>query len=242
MTQENLLTRLRDLCLVDQAILRIVGERSRLQTEFEKLSKLINTLKKEVQQLQTQSSEDKKRYDRDTNQVRIEKEALVSRRRNLQTLGNYKLQQAAGKEVDAAEKALSEHEDSLLALLDSSEKSKKVAEDKELLLLEKEEEMAALSADLRPTLETLAAREAKAKAEREEIVAKIDPKNMSVYMGVFSKLAPDPLAGISENCCEFCNSQVPPQMLILINQGASIQKCRGCNRILYLKAVPQVQA
>lgn len=236
MSNSTLLSRLKNLSDVDAALLRIISERKKLQADFDNLGKQIDSLTKEVARLKAKSAEDKKKYDLETRRVKSEKDGLAARRRALATLGNYKLQNAAAKEIDAAEKALADHEDSLLALLDGSEASEKLSTEKELLLLEKDEDKATLIEELKPALENLAFREKKYLEERAEIVVGIDPKTLAIYEGAKIKLAPDTLAAVKDGACDFCNLQVPPQMLILVNQAQVPQKCRGCSRILYSEA------
>ena len=233
------MSRLKSLSEVDAAILRIISERKKLQHQFDTLNKEIEGIRKEVALLQSKSAQDKSNYDRETNKVKVERESLSARRRNLATLGNYKLIQAATKEIDAAEKALSEHEDTLVNLLDSSEQSEKLATEKELSMLDKEEAREALVRDMKPTLETLAEREAKHEQNRAEMVQQIDPKDLAVYDGARKKLAPDTLSPIVSGACDFCNLQTPPQMVIQVASGNSLQKCRGCSRILYVPAENQ---
>ncbi len=233
MSDPALLVKLKELSDVDQSISRLLAERAKMQSEYDALNKQIEKLKKESAALKARSAEDKKKYEIETSRVKIEREALASRRNALATLGNYKLQQAATKEIDESERKLSEHEDTLIALLDGSEQSQKSAEDKEFALLEKEEALAEMIKDIKPTLQTLAEREGKYKAKRDELAKNIDPKVLPVYNSAWSKLAPDPLAAVKDGACDLCNYQVPAQMMIQVMQGNSIQKCRGCSRILY---------
>lgn len=236
MPSQTLLSRIKELSEVDTAILRIVSERKKLQKEFESLNTQIEALRKEVASLQLRSAEVKSTYEKETKKVKYERETLAARRRALATLGNYKLQQAAAKEIDTAEHALSAHEDTLLGLLDGSELSEKSAGEKELLLLEKEEQRAELVKDMKPTLDTLAEREAKHADARAALLAAIDPKDLAIYEGIKNKLAPDTLSPIVSGACDFCNLQTPPQMVIIVTAGNTLQKCRGCSRILYVPA------
>lgn len=236
MSSETLISRILNLAEVDTSLLRILSERKKLQLEFDSLNKDIESIKKDVLVLQAKSSQDKASYERETNRVKAEREGLAARRRALATLGNYKLQQAAAKEIDAAEQALSSHEDTLVALLDSSDQSEKLATEKELLLLDKEEARSEMLRDMKPTLETLAEREAKHEASRAEIIKFIDPKDLSVYDGARKKLAPETLSPIISGACDYCNLQTPHQMVIQVASGNSLQKCRGCSRILYVPA------
>lgn len=234
MTTGTLISRIKELSEVDAAILRIVSERKKLQKEFEGLNTQIEALKKEVAALQEKSSKSKKSYEAETKKVKVERESLAARRRALATLGNYKLQQAATKEIDAAEKVISAHEDTLVGLLDTAEQSEKAASEKEYLLLEKDEARAELIADMKPTLETLAEREAKHTVTRSALVEGIESKDLAIYDGARNKLAPDTLSPIVSGACDFCNLQTPPQMVIVVTAGTTLQKCRGCSRILYV--------
>ena len=234
MPANTLISRLRSLSEIDANLLRIVSERKKLQKQYEQLNQEIEALKKDLAQLQAKSAKDKASYERESNKVKVERESLAARRRALATLGNYKLQEAASREIDAAEALLSSHEDTLVNLLDSSDISEKSATERELLLLDKEEARSEMVKNMKPSLDTLAERQAKHEQARAEIAATIDSKDLATYEGVRKKMAPDTLAPIVSGACDFCNLQTPPQMLILVASGNSIQKCRGCSRILFV--------
>lgn len=234
MPTDDLLGRLKELSEVDAALLRLLSERKKLETQFRSLNDEIEKLKKDVVALQAKAKQSKFNYDLETKKVRDERDKLAARRRALATLGNYKLQQAAAKEIDAAETEVSAHEDTLVALLDGAELAEKSATEKELLLLDKDEERAALVRDMKPTLETLAEREAKYNDTRAALASKVDTRDLATYDGLRSRLAPDVMSPIVSGACDFCNLQTPPQMVIQVTAGTSIQKCRGCSRILYI--------
>ena len=62
----------------------------------------------------------------------------------------------------------------------------------------------------------------------------MDAANLAVYERIKERYPMDPAIKVHEGRCDGCGQQVVPQMMLHLEQGQSLVKCRGCGRILFL--------
>lgn len=236
MTSEKIiLPLLVEISKVDSSLARIEAEKKKLETEF---SSRLDSIKKkgtEQGQITKQLTERKTVYSREEKTIKEERDKIVQRRRALATMNNYKVQQAAERELDHAGRQLSAREETLIAILQEIENLEKALNssqsESEQLASEKE----AFESDARATLQNLDSRSKELKKQREDLASRINPSILQQYGKVRDRFPLDPLVSVTagKNCAG-CSMQLGPQVQVQLHKGEALIKCPGCARILFL--------
>jgi len=71
---------------------------------------------------------------------------------------------------------------------------------------------------------------------REKVAADVPKSLLRKYQGLFKRRNGMALAVARNGACLGCNMQLPPQLFNQLLQGADLQTCPHCNRILYVEA------
>src|SRR5690606_22030638 len=108
---------LRLICVIDGKLAGIRAERRRLEDELTAKKAAVNSAKNVAAERIRISTDRNNTYRRDERSLKDEQAKLVDRRKALQSLQNYKLQQAAEREIEAAAKQLGSQEEVLITLL-----------------------------------------------------------------------------------------------------------------------------
>lgn len=222
------------LSKADGGLAQALAEKKKLEAELKaKLAEL--TKCEQVGGMKRKLAEDKRSLCRqEEKNLSEERSRVTERRKALKTLGTYKLQQAAEREIDLTARQLSQREDGLIKMLAEAE-----AADKELIsadqaIQSKRAELQAFETEARATMVVLEERSAVHQGHREELLRKIDPALISQYNKVKDKHPGDALVAVKHNSCTGCFMQIGPQIIVQIARGGPLQRCPGCGRILYL--------
>jgi predicted nucleic acid-binding Zn-ribbon protein len=167
--------------------------------------------------------------------IKLERDKINERRRALSTLNNYKLQQAAEREIDFVSKQIGQREDLLLGLLREIDVLDKEVQDAdtvlqgmrdELTAFEKTagEEIAAIQEDLRGLQAD--------RTKQAQLVG--NTQILTVYGRIVARFPSDPIVDVvNRDSCAGCFMKVGPQVPVQISRG-DVVKCPGCGRILKL--------
>ena len=236
MTQENssLLKNLIALSKVDIALARITSEKKKIEKDVLSLHGEIQKEEKDRAQKISLHSQKDAGYKKEEKRLRDEQEKLVSRRKALTTLNNYKLQQAAEKEIEHVSRQLSSQEEALLDVLQEVEELAAQIKAHDESLAEQKKKYDKLISEARKSLADLEKRSIEKKSERTLLANSIESKSLVIYERVKERFIMDPLVEVVNNLCKGCNMQIGPQVLVLIGKGDSLVRCPGCARILYV--------
>ena len=235
MTDGTLLKTLIELSQVDAALARMNAEQKQLETEISNQQIQLKKLSAEQQTKGATAKEKRIKVQREEKNLKEEQEKLVSRRKALGTLGNYKLQQKAESEIDHASKQLRLREESLLELLEQAEAAEKEAGASAQKLEALQKSQASLLEEAKEKIALFRVRRVEEQACREEFAKRIEPAVLSVYDRMQQRFPTDAVAMVKEGTCSGCYMQVAPQLMLQIARGDSLVKCRGCGRILYVQ-------
>jgi predicted nucleic acid-binding Zn-ribbon protein len=168
--------------------------------------------------------------------VKFERDKINERRRALGTLNNYKLQQAAEREIDYVSKQIGQREDLLLGLMRDVEGLEKEMVDIESALEGFRGEVQAFETAMIESQSDWNAELATLKERRHELTTALaDPQVLSLYNRVVAKFPGDPVVIlVNRESCAGCFMKVGPQVQVQISRG-DIVKCPGCARILRLE-------
>lgn len=239
-----LIKHLLGLSKIDSSLARLLAERRKLNDEKKKRDQDLASDKKIYDDRQKFLAELKAKYNREEKSLKEEREKLVDRRKALTSLGSFKLQQAAEREIDGAALRLNVHEEEVLKIMEEVETlEKEVA-----TLLEKvqnrEKELATFHENSKETLASLDQREKEGQNQRQEIATQVDPEQLKRYDAVRQRFPTDPMVLVDKTqcLCGGCNMKVGPQILIQLFKQENLVKCPGCARLLYLEVSEEQSA
>jgi len=223
------------LSKVDASLARIFADKQKLeQTLVAKEAEL----KKLLQDKDTKAkvtAQKKSNYLVEEKSIKEEQAKLVERRKALDTLGNYKLQQAALREIEFATRQLSTRDDGLLKMIEEADAVDDIHKKADVLHQEASASLLKLRKETEENLALLEVRRSERAAERGTLLPKVLPTNLQIYERTKSKFPGDAMVAVAANSsCGGCSIQVAAQLMVHIHQGDSLVKCRGCGRILYL--------
>ncbi len=232
------LTLLKELSQIDVSIARIRAERNKFEKGIADSAKTLTTLEAEIALKSKELTDSKRKYEREEKFLQAESEKLVNRRKSVATLGDYKTQQAASREIEAASKQLESQEDLLLNQMEVFDKLQSEIDAKTEVLKKQQAEVDEQNAGSAEFLSNLKQREDEKKSAREKIAATLDKEFLRRYAIIYEKFPMDPITEVKGKQCGICRMSIPPQLLVKAARGQSLEQCPGCHRIVYLE--PQV--
>jgi predicted nucleic acid-binding Zn-ribbon protein len=167
--------------------------------------------------------------------IKLERDKINERRRALSTLNNYKLQQAAEREIDFVSKQIGQREDLLLGLLREIDTLEKEVQEADAVLQGMRDELAAFQ---KASGEEIGAIEEDLKglqADRTKQAQLVgNTQILTLYGRIVARFPSDPIVDVvNRDSCAGCFMKVGPQVPVQISRG-DVVKCPGCGRILKL--------
>lgn len=234
-SSQNLLSKLIVISKVDASLARINAEHSQLETELADRILAAKALRSDYEARKAELDKQRSGYDREEKRLRDEQQKLVDRRKGLLSFTDYKVAQAAQKEIEHASKQLGLHEEKLLATLDQIDSMASEVNEIEETLSKMEGDLNTFEEEARGTMETLLGRRDEREQERKELAQGIESRPLTLYEGSLRRFPTDPVVAIGKDyLCQGCFMQVGPQMLLRISRGEELIKCPGCGRILFI--------
>jgi predicted nucleic acid-binding Zn-ribbon protein len=230
----SLLSLLLEIAKIDSNLAHIAAEELRCRKD---LSEREVALKKIVATLQSKSQilkEAQVRYQREEKALRDEQVKLMDRRKALASFPNYKLQQAAEREIDSAARETSGREELLLSQLDLIDSLEKETQSLQQKSSSEETELDEAAREFKEMKTGFDERRTRQSQRREALVARVDPGSYQTYTRVLDKYRMDPLVALSGKNCSGCHMQLGPQVLVTLHKQESLVRCPGCSRIVYL--------
>jgi len=241
-TAGTLLSNLIELSRLDVLLTGILAERKRLQA---KLVESEANLKKSavIAQTKYRALEDRRaKYGAAEKNLKLERQKLVDRRKALTTLSNYKLQQAAEREVEHAEEGLSAQETVLIRMLEEIDAMSTDFSKVEASFKSERAAFETLRVETDATVKNLAVREQEYITARAELAKVTDPASLAQYDRIKAKFPMGAVAKVSQSTCSGCFMQVGPQVTVLLARGNALVRCPGCGRILFQDETPAAAA
>lgn len=178
--------------------------------------------------------------DREEKSVKHERERINERRVALQTLNNYKLQQAAEREIEFVAKQIGQREDLLLGLMREVEAIEKEVADLNGVIQGLQGELAALEAESSVTMKGIDEQLADLNQRRGAQASEVgNPSVLTVYNRIRDRFPSNPVVEIANrDSCAGCFMKLGPQVIVQVSRQDMV-KCPGCGRILFLPAEKQ---
>lgn len=230
----SLLLSLTKLSKVDGALALISAERKKLETD---LAAKLRSLRKQQDEESafTKTVEEKRaKYQREEKFLKDERAKLGERRGALSSQTNYKLAQAADKEIDYGMRQLNLREEALISILEEFDKLDAELATMREALKSATTEYENFKENAEGTFVSLEERQQKFAAEREVIVREVDAASLVQYDRIRTRYPINPVVPLDEtNSCTGCFMRLGPQVVVQVGRGDSLVKCAGCGRIVY---------
>jgi predicted nucleic acid-binding Zn-ribbon protein len=169
--------------------------------------------------------------------IKLERDKINDRRRALGTLNNYKLQQAAEREIDYVSKQIGQREELLLALMREVELLEKEVAEVDTSLQGMKDELQVFEKTAGENVADYTAQLTTLQQERTQHAQSIgNAQALTLYNRIIARFPSDPIADVvNRDSCAGCCMKVGPQVQVQISRG-DVVKCPGCGRILKLPA------
>jgi predicted nucleic acid-binding Zn-ribbon protein len=169
--------------------------------------------------------------------VKAERDKINERRAALNTLNNYKLQQAAEREIDYTAKQIGQREDLLLGLMREVETLEKEVADATVVINGLNDEFVAFHKESSETIKGLDDQLAGLTKERAEHASQLTGQSvLLVYNRIRDRFPSNPVVEVANrDSCSGCFMKLGPQVVVQVSRQ-DVVKCPGCGRILRLAA------
>jgi len=77
--------------------------------------------------------------------------------------------------------------------------------------------------------------------DRDEILPRIPPEQLSLYSRIFRKMSGIALSPVTDDFCSMCHMRIRPQVLNELKEAKKLIICEACGRILYWKQRPETE-
>jgi predicted nucleic acid-binding Zn-ribbon protein len=233
--QPRLLPLLIELSKLDGRIALLQAQLKQIEDEKKNRVQNLSTLQAKRDARAKIQADKKALVAREEKAIKLEREKIHERRRALSTLNNYKLQQAAEREIEYVSKQIGQREDLLLGLMREVEVLEKEVKDGDSVLTGLRDELAAFETSSGETMAGVQQELASLQADRTKQAQLVgNPQILTVYSRIVARFPSDPIVEVvNRDSCAGCFMKVGPQVPVQISRG-DVVKCPGCSRILTL--------
>ena len=223
------------LSRLDGRIALLHAQLKTIDTEQKSRSQAIATVAQKRESRAKLLADKKALVSREEKGIKLERDRINDRRRALGTLNNYKLQQAAEREIDYVSKQVGQREDLLLGLMREVEILEKEIVEVDTSLQGLRDELAVFEKTAGENVADYTAQVSTLQAERtEQALAVGNAQILTLYNRIASRFPTDPIVDVvNRDSCAGCFMRVGPQVPVQISRG-DVVKCPGCGRILKL--------
>lgn len=175
--------------------------------------------------------------DREEKSTKHERDRINERRAALNTLNNYKLQQAAEREIDFVAKQIGQREDLLLGLMREIETMEKDLVDTESVIKGLQDEFSVLEKESTEAIQGIDSQLQTLNGERTAQAGILAGQKCLVeYNRIKDRFPSNPIVEVlNRDSCAGCFMKLGPQVGVLVSRG-DVVKCPGCGRMLRLAA------
>ena len=179
-----------------------------------------------------QLAETERYYAAQKGQLEDEEIQVSGAKHKLAQAKNTKEYMAAQRETETRREGVASREAEITKLVDAIEAKKKVLEERAAGVqtiresVQKDIEMA------QQRTAEIEGKIAELRVERDKVASDVKPDVLKRYSGIRIRrgLA---VVGVKNGTCRGCNMNIPPQLYIVLQRGATIETCPSCHRIIY---------
>jgi predicted nucleic acid-binding Zn-ribbon protein len=224
-----------ELSKLDGRIAILQAQQKKLEDERKTRTQALTTLQAKREARVKIQSEKKALVTREEKAIKLEREKIHERRRALSTLNNYKLQQAAEREIEYVSKQIGQREDLLLGLMREVEVLDKELQDADTALQGMRDELAAFDKTSGESIAQITEDLRALQDDRTKQAQSVgNVQILTTYGRIVARFPSDPIVDVmNRESCSGCFMKVGPQVAVQISRG-DVVKCPGCGRILKL--------
>jgi predicted nucleic acid-binding Zn-ribbon protein len=225
------------LSKLDVQIATLSAQKKKLESDLEGRKQVIAAHETKKASREKVLADKKTLCAKEEKSVKAERDKINERRAALNTLNNYKLQQAAEREIDYTAKQIGQREDLLLGLMREIETLEKEVADMAGVLTGLNDEYAALHKESSETIKGLEEQLAGLNKERTEQAAHLAGQSVLIaYNRIRDRFPSNPVVEVANrDSCAGCFMKLGPQVIVQVSRQ-DVVKCPGCGRILRLAA------
>jgi uncharacterized protein len=225
------------LSKLDVQIATLSAQKKKLETELAQRKQVISGHAAKRAAREKVLGEKKALCSKEEKSVKVERDRINERRAALNTLNNYKLQQAAEREIDYVAKQIGQREDLLLGLMREIETLEKEVGDVAGIIQGLEGEYSALEKESGETIKGLDEQLASLNKERTEHASHLTGQPILLaYNRIRDRFPSNPVVEVvNKDSCAGCFMKLGPQVVVQVSRQ-DVVKCPGCGRILRLSA------
>lgn len=221
------------LSKVDHELLQLQWQKKRSEKELQEKGLIAKSKWQEWQSKLKAYQEKMLSIEKEERQIKEEQDRLVARRKALATMNNYKVQQAAEREIEGVAKELAAREELLLAVMEEAQSLQQARDGFKAEFDTMKLDYEKLVKDVAAEVVILDERLGRKLKEREEVLKFVTAESLSFYDRVRSRYPENPVVKIEDkNRCAGCGMSVGPQTILQISKGTTLVKCPGCGRLL----------
>jgi len=166
----------------------------------------------------------------------MENSQVQNAKQKLSGAKNPREMNAAQREIDQTRELATSREAEIKKLLEALEAKEKVLQERAGEIATLREAVQKESDSSRGKSDAINADLERLQGERTAIANGVPKEILSRY-AVIRKRKGTAIAHVTKGACSACNMNLPPQLLIVIRRGATIESCPACYRILVLDVV-----
>ncbi len=225
------------LSKLDVQIATLSAQKKKLETELANRKQVISGHETKRAAREKVLGEKKTLCSKEEKSVKVERDRINERRAALNTLNNYKLQQAAEREIDYVAKQIGQREDLLLGLMREIENLEKEVSDVTAVIEGLAGEYSALEKESSETIKGLDEQLSSLNKERTEHASHLTGQPILLaYNRIRDRFPSNPVVEVmNKDSCAGCFMKLGPQVVVQVSRQ-DVVKCPGCGRILRLSA------
>lgn len=222
------------LSKLDSTIALALAEQKKLRADIESRKGKLALRESELAQKGKAIKDRRAKAVKEEAEIKQEEQKLAARRQALETLNNYKAQQAGEREIESNAKLVHDRVDALLKTVDDVDKVQGLVES---LAAQVEQERKTVHAFEQEAMAEIAALEEKLlrnRGERAALAANIEKPHLALYDRVCHRFPSDAVVAVEGGSCKGCFVQIGSQTVVQILKGETLSRCPGCGRILFI--------
>lgn len=231
----SLVSIVQELAQLDATIARAAADKKKLDAELIAQKELLTKIHRDATAKIKLFEERRTAHQKEERSLKEEREKISERRKGLGSHNNYKVQQAAEKELDYLARQVNLKEEALIKGLSDIEALEKDATAWREKFDVAKANYEKVQKEIAETFPVLDERTQRATTARQELIHPIDKARLTLYERARSRFPTDPVVLVNEQqSCTGCFMNVGPQVVQQVLKGDTLVKCPGCNRVLFI--------
>jgi predicted nucleic acid-binding Zn-ribbon protein len=221
---------------IDDEASGFTQERSDLLAKIVRLKELLGLMKAGLSEKKEKLAEATKWYRDKDGELKSDQEKVDRAKQKLQAVTKNKEYMAMQKEIESLRKVNLTREEEILKLLEAMETYKASISDEQSKIKVLEAEVKAEEVSNADRITELDTAINKINSRKKEVIVGVKPALISRYRRIFGAREGKVMRPVNNGACTGCNFAVPPQQLVRVEKGITLEVCRNCSRLLFWPA------